>query len=106
MVEFIGDQNGSRFIQGKLETANSDEKAQLFAEIFPNCLQLMMDVFGNYVVQKFFENGTQTQKKQLADKMKGQIPELSVNSYGCRVVQKVRPTLLLSVEPTKACTGI
>ena len=49
----------------------------------------MTDVFGNYVIQKFFEHGNQQQKKQLADKMKGHIPELSLQMYGCRVVQKV-----------------
>ena len=88
-MEFSGDQHGSRFIQQKLETANSDEKAQLFAEILPNALQLMTDVFGNYVIQKFFEHGNQTQKKQLADKLRGHVAEFSLQMYGCRVVQKV-----------------
>ena len=50
----------------------------------------MTDVFGNYVIQKFFEHGNQQQKKQLADKMKGHIYGLSMQMYGCRVVQKVR----------------
>ncbi|KAL6851580.1 hypothetical protein J3F83DRAFT_667068, partial [Trichoderma novae-zelandiae] len=88
-VEFSGDQHGSRFIQQKLETANSDEKEQIFREIEPNALQLMKDVFGNYVIQKFFEYGSQLQKKILADKMKGKVVDLSVQVYACRVVQKV-----------------
>jgi pumilio RNA-binding family len=29
----------------------------VFDEILPNALQLMTDVFGNYVIQKFFEQG-------------------------------------------------
>lgn len=89
MVEFSGDQHGSRFIQQKLETANSDEKDQVFREIEPNAIQLMKDVFGNYVVQKFFEHGNQVQKKILAEKMKGKVVDLSVQVYACRVVQKV-----------------
>lgn len=89
MVEFSGDQHGSRFIQQKLETANSDEKEQVFREIQPNCLQLMTDVFGNYVVQKLFEHGNQTQKKILANQMKSHVLTLSTQMYGCRVVQKV-----------------
>lgn len=88
-VEFSGDQHGSRFIQQKLESANSDEKEQIFREIEPNALQLMKDVFGNYVVQKFFEYGSQLQKKILAEKMKGKVVDLSVQVYACRVVQKV-----------------
>ncbi|QSZ36031.1 hypothetical protein DSL72_007155 [Monilinia vaccinii-corymbosi] len=88
VVEFSGDQHGSRFIQQKLETANSDEKEQLFREIQPNALQLMTDVFGNYVIQKLFEHGNQVQKRVLAEQMKNHVVELSMQMYGCRVVQK------------------
>lgn len=49
-MEFSGDQHGSRFIQQRLETASSDEKQVVFDEIVPDAaLQLMQDVFGNYV---------------------------------------------------------
>lgn len=89
VVEFSGDQHGSRFIQQKLETANSDEKEQIFREIQPNALQLMTDVFGNYVIQKMFEHGNQVQKRVLAEQMKNHVMELSMQMYGCRVVQKV-----------------
>ncbi|GES62894.1 mRNA binding protein Pumilio 2 [Aspergillus terreus] len=94
VVEFSGDQHGSRFIQQKLETANSDEKEQVFREIKGDCLQLMTDVFGNYVVQKLFEHGNQTQKKVLANQMKGHIVMLSLQMYGCRVVQKALEHIL------------
>ncbi|PWY80961.1 mRNA binding protein Pumilio 2 [Aspergillus sclerotioniger CBS 115572] len=94
VVEFSGDQHGSRFIQQKLETANSDEKEQVFREISSNSLQLMTDVFGNYVVQKLFEHGNQTQKKSLANQMKGHILSLSTQMYGCRVVQKALEHIL------------
>ncbi|TIA22215.1 ARM repeat-containing protein [Aureobasidium pullulans] len=94
VVEFSGDQHGSRFIQQKLETANSDEKERLFREIGPNALQLMTDVFGNYVIQKFFEHGDQNQKKILANKMKGRVLDLSLQMYGCRVVQKALEHIL------------
>ena len=57
-MEFSGDQHGSRFIQQKLETATAAEKQMVFKEILPNALQLMVDVFGNYVIQKFFEHGS------------------------------------------------
>lgn len=90
VVEFSGDQQGSRFIQTKLETANSDEKDRVFREIEPNAVQLMKDLFGNYVIQKFFEHGNQVQKKILAGQMKGRMVDLSTQVYACRVVQKVR----------------
>src|SRR3954468_72942 len=85
VVEFSGDQHGSRFIQQKLETANSDEKEVLFNEIRPNTRQLMTDVFGNYVIQKFFEHGNQIQKSLLGKQMETHVVELSLQMYGCRV---------------------
>jgi mRNA-binding protein PUF3 len=94
VVEFSGDQHGSRFIQQKLETANSDEKDQVFSEILPDSLQLMTDVFGNYVIQKLFEHGNQSQKKLLANQMKGHVFSLSLQMYGCRVVQKALEHIL------------
>ncbi|KAI5864670.1 ARM repeat-containing protein [Durotheca rogersii] len=98
IVEFSGDQHGSRFIQEKLQTANSDEKDQVFREIEPNALQLMKDVFGNYVIQKFFEHGNQVQKKIIAAQMKGKVTELSTQMYACRVVQKALEHVLVEQQ--------
>ena len=98
IAEFSGDQHGSRFIQTKLETANSDEKEHVFREIEPNAVQLMTDVFGNYVIQKFFEHGDQTHKKILANKMRGQVLSLSLQMYGCRVVQKALDHVLVDQQ--------
>ncbi|KIJ44073.1 hypothetical protein M422DRAFT_30606 [Sphaerobolus stellatus SS14] len=89
IVEFSGDQHGSRFIQQKFETAPPEEKQAIFDEIVPkNTLHLMQDVFGNYVIQKLFEHGTQGQRARLAQTMEGHILQLSMQMYGCRVVQK------------------
>lgn len=41
------------------------------------------------VIQKLFEHGTQVQKTVLANTMEGHILALSLQMYGCRVVQKV-----------------
>ncbi|KAJ1338856.1 hypothetical protein BSLG_006493 [Batrachochytrium salamandrivorans] len=88
IVEFSGDQHGSRFIQQKLETSNNEEKQLVFDEIMPSALQLMTDVFGNYVIQKFFEYGSTPQKQALAELMEGNVLTLALQMYGCRVVQK------------------
>ncbi|KAH9966687.1 armadillo-type protein [Russula dissimulans] len=89
IVEFSGDQHGSRFIQQKIETASSEEKQIIFDEIVPdNTLQLVQDVFGNYVIQKLFEHGTQVHKTILANAIEPHIAQLSVQMYACRVVQK------------------
>ncbi|KAK6395496.1 mRNA binding protein puf3, partial [Oleoguttula sp. CCFEE 5521] len=98
IAEFAGDQHGSRFIQTKLETANSDEKERVFREIEPNAIPLMTDVFGNYVIQKFFDHGHQDHKRMLANKMRGQVLNLSTQMYGCRVVQKALEHVLIEQQ--------
>lgn len=103
IAEFAGDQYGSRFIQTKLETANSDEKERVFREIEPNAIPLMTDVFGNYVIQKFFDHGHQDHKKMIANKMRGHVLNLSLQMYGCRVVQKALEHIL--VEQQVALVG-
>lgn len=69
IVEFSQDQHGSRFIQQKLERASASEKQLVFQEILTSAYSLMTDVFGNYVIQKFFEFGTPEQKSTLAQKV-------------------------------------
>eukprot|EP01129_Flabellula_baltica_P004100 TRINITY_DN139_c0_g1_i1.p1 TRINITY_DN139_c0_g1~~TRINITY_DN139_c0_g1_i1.p1 ORF type:complete len:630 (+),score=121.23 TRINITY_DN139_c0_g1_i1:2021-3910(+) len=93
MIEFSGDQYGSRFIQQKLESCSDEEKDLVFREIFPRSLQLMMDVFGNYVIQKFFEHGTLEERTLLTESIKGYIVKLSMHVYGCRIVQKAIETM-------------
>ena len=49
----------------------------------------MTDVFGNYVIQKLFDHGGPDQREALASFLVGHAVQLSLQMYGCRVVQKV-----------------
>jgi hypothetical protein len=111
VVEFSGDQHGSRFIQQKLEISNNEDKQMVFQELLPHALELMTDVFGNYVIQKFFEHGSlftqrvfifvagdQFQKHALAKVMETHVLTLAVQMYGCRVVQKALEHVLVDQQ--------
>jgi pumilio RNA-binding family len=54
------------------------EKQLVFNEVIENASQLMTDVFGNYVIQKFFEFGTPDQKRQLIAKIRGNVLSLAL----------------------------
>ncbi|GAA0160062.1 RNA metabolism protein [Lithospermum erythrorhizon] len=82
------DHYGSRFIQQKLETAKKVEKDMVFREIKPHALTLMTDVFGNYVVQKFFDYGSKQQVRELVNRMAACVYRFSLAIYSCRVIQK------------------
>lgn len=94
-LDFVTDQHGSRYVQQCLEfiaTSPSPDqlraRAAVFTELVPMMLSLMTDVFGNYVIQKFFEHGAREQRVSLAGFMAGHVLDLSLQMYGCRVVQK------------------
>ncbi|EMP29962.1 Pumilio like protein 2 [Chelonia mydas] len=88
IMEFSQDQHGSRFIQLKLERATPADRQLVFNEILQAAYQLMVDVFGNYVIQKFFEFGSLDQKLALAERIRGHVLSLALQMYGCRVIQK------------------
>ena len=92
-VEYSRDQHGSRFIQQQIELANAEDNRMLFKEVLPAAHVLMEDLFGNYVIQKFFEFGSDEQKLALVQKLQGHVLPLSTHTYGCRVIQKAIETL-------------
>jgi len=92
-VEYSRDQHGSRFIQQQIELADAEGNQMVFHEVLPAANSLMIDLFGNYVIQKFFVFGTDRQKLSLMEKLHGQVLSLTMNTYGCRVIQKALETL-------------
>jgi hypothetical protein len=62
----------------------------------------MMDVFGNYVVQKLFEVCDQGQKVEIAGKMEGNVFKLSMEMYGCRVSLSSLSLFLLFLLPPRS----
>ena len=96
-----------RFIQQKLERATASEKAMVFGEILTAAYSLMTDVFGNYVIQKFFEFGSPDQKQTLAQRVRGHVLPLALQMYGCRVIQKALESIPpdMQVEIVKELDG-
>jgi len=108
-VELSKDQDGSRFLQKKLEGVrenfcavkknseftNDFEELELYEKEwmwFLSCVaadldELACDQFGNYVVQKFLEEKI-THEFLYQRLLKGQVLRMSLHMYGCRVVQK------------------
>ena len=82
IVEFCQDQNGSRFIQQRLEIGDAGEKVIVMTEVLPEVVRLRNDVFGNYVVQKLLGFGTDKMKEDLRDTMTGEMVQLSMQIYG------------------------
>jgi len=76
----------------------------IFGEILTSAYGLMTDVFGNYVIQKFFEFGSQDQKQTLAQRVRGHVLALALHMYGCRVIQKALESITAELQ-VSALTG-
>jgi pumilio RNA-binding family len=87
-VEFAKDQEGSRFIQSAVDYASPEALDNIFLEIFASPLELVTDIFGNYVLQKLLDKGNTAQLTFAAERLRGHVVELTMQTYGCRVIQK------------------
>lgn len=83
------DQNGSRVIQQQMDIAPKADVESLFDDLSNAQKQeLVVDTFGNYVVQKFLDLvGVEAQDKILCV-LRGNMVSQACDQYGCRVVQK------------------
>ena len=61
-IEAAKDQTGSRFIQDKIADADASTIAIIFDEIQPSAIDLMKDVFANYIVQLLIQEGSGDQQ--------------------------------------------
>lgn len=89
IAEFMCDQVGSRYIQEHiLEHPTSEDCDLIYEEVCPVILQLSIDVFANFCVQRLLEKASTEQIQSMANALKGSILRLALQTYGCRVIQK------------------
>lgn len=88
-VEVCKDQEGSRYIQSAIESWSSEQIAYFFQQILGSSLDLSVNLFGNYVVQKIIPFLNEDELFKLILQFFGHIHELSLHVYGCRVIQKL-----------------
>ncbi|CAN1345781.1 Putative pumilio homolog 7, chloroplastic [Linum perenne] len=90
------DQNGCRFLQRVFDEGTSKEAVMIFDEIVDHVVELSLNQFGNYVIQKMLDVCDEVQRLQIVyvlTKEAGQLVKISLNTYGTRVVQKLVETL-------------
>lgn len=80
--------NGSKHIQYLLDTLKFNEKKELINCLLPHTDSLMRNIFGNYVIQKIIEIGTDDHRDTVIKHIDTQIFSMALDTYGCRVLQK------------------
>ncbi|KAL2863458.1 Pumilio-family RNA binding repeat-containing protein [Aspergillus lucknowensis] len=82
------DQQASIFLQQKLKVGTTEQKFDIIDAIIQQAYSLMVNRFGNFLVQRCFEHGTPEQIVAIANAIKGNTLSLSMDPFGCHVVQK------------------
>ncbi|KAJ4950517.1 hypothetical protein NE237_027349 [Protea cynaroides] len=105
------DQHGCRFLQRKFDEGTAEDVKMIFSEIIEHVVELMMNPFGNYLMQKLLDVCTEEQRLQIllmVTEEPGQLIKISLNTHGTRAVQKLIETLktkqqilmvILALEP-------
>ncbi|CAG7879995.1 pumilio homolog 12-like [Brassica rapa] len=90
------DQYGCRFLQRKFAEGDGKDIEMIFNEIIVYIGELMVDPFGNYLVQKLLEVCSQDQRMQIVHSItrkQGVLIKISCDMHGTRVVQKMVETV-------------
>ncbi|RSL97330.1 hypothetical protein CEP52_010956 [Fusarium oligoseptatum] len=82
------DQQASIFLQQKLKVGTPEQKFEIVEAIVAQAYPLMVNRFGNFLVQRCFEHGTPEQVVNIAESIRGNTLNLSMDPFGCHVVQK------------------
>ncbi|KYK70442.1 Pumilio-family RNA binding repeat-containing protein [Toxoplasma gondii TgCatPRC2] len=89
-IEMIArDQIGCRMLQRKLSEASPEEVEAIRLEVLECVVVLLVDPFGNYLVQKVVEECEEPQLLQLVRKIRPRLVDICLSPHGTRAVQKL-----------------
>ena len=89
------DQNGCRFLQRKFDEGGAGAIGAVLPEVLEHLIELMMDPFGNYLIQKLLDRCSEDQRLAVLQKAaeKRELVQVALNTHGTRAVQKLIETL-------------
>lgn len=96
VVPMAKDQHGCRFLQKRLDELAGAPAAQrqrdfavIYEAVFPHMYELIIDPFGNYLVQKMVGYCSAGQLALVLMHLKPNLFQISINQHGTRALQKL-----------------
>lgn len=94
------DQHGCRFLQRQLDLGNDPSAGEnalskdvaatmIFNELYLKIVELMVDPFGNYLIQKLFESVSADQRLILVKNAAPEFIRIALDPHGTRALQKL-----------------
>ncbi|CAH2355808.1 suppressor protein Mpt5p [[Candida] railenensis] len=100
VLKLSKDQYGCRFLQKKIdENTISNYSVRLenfeiiFKEIYPNFYELIIDPFGNYLIQKLISYCDEGKLNMILEILQFNLFQISINQHGTRALQKIIDSL-------------
>ncbi|XP_050217234.1 putative pumilio homolog 8, chloroplastic [Mercurialis annua] len=90
------DQYGCRWLQRIFDEGTHQDVQLIFEEIIDHVVELMLQPFGNYVIQKFLDVCNEDQRLHvvlMVTQEPGRLLRICLNTYGTRAIQKLIETL-------------
>ncbi|XP_010939632.1 putative pumilio homolog 7, chloroplastic [Elaeis guineensis] len=90
------DQHGCRLLQQKFDEGKPHEVVAIFNGIINHVVELMVNPFGNYLMQKLLEVCTEEQRMNILIVLSqdpAELVRISLNTHGTRAVQKLIETI-------------
>ncbi|XP_006663548.1 pumilio homolog 12-like [Oryza brachyantha] len=106
---FAKDQNGCRFLQKVFTEGTKEDVEKIISEIIDHITELMMDQFGNYMVQKLLEECSDDQRKHIIceiTRVPGDLITVACNMHGTRAVQKLIDTINTPEQISKVVSAL
>ena len=79
---------GCRVVQRVLEFCTGVQKSPVLKEVMDGCKDLILDQYGNYVIQHILTRGIPKNRNYIIKKVKDNILEFSRHKFASNVVEK------------------
>lgn len=96
ILKLLKDQYGCRFLQKKVdESLVASYQARManfeiiFKEIYPYLYELIIDPFGNYLIQKLVDYCSEANLSLILEILQFNLFQISINQHGTRALQKI-----------------
>lgn len=89
IVQMSRDQQGCRLLQKKLDEDLAVNFGPIFSAVLPHAGQLMVDPFGNYLIQKIMHLCSPSELSMIIVEIASNIYPIAINCHGTRALQKL-----------------
>ena len=89
IINLSKDQNGCRMLQKKIDNDVNYNLPIIFNAIYTNSTNLMIDPFGNYLIQKLIINCNDDQISLILMEISNNLKTIATNLHGTRALQKL-----------------